>query len=246
MKIIVIGGSGLTGKKLVAILRERGQEAVAASPSSGVNTLTGEGVAEVLKGAQAVVDVSNSPSFEAEAVMEFFTKSAHTLLSAAAKAGIGHYVALSVVGADRMSSMGYMQAKVAQEKLIRESGVPYSIVRATQFFEFLGALGDAGEKDGVVRLSAVKMQPMAADDVAKALADVVLGALVNGIVEIAGPEATTQVEAVQRVLNARKDARKVEKKEGSEYFGAPVNDGALVPQESARLGAVTLDEWLRR
>ena len=189
MKVVVIGGSGLIGKKLVPILRERGHEAVPASPSSGVNTLTGEGLAEALRGAQVVVDVSTSPSWADAAVMEFFDKSSRNSLAAEAAAGVRHHVALSVVGADRMTDSGYMRAKVNQERLIEAGGLPYSIVRATQFFEFLGGIADSGAEGDTVRLSTAPMQPLAADDVAGALADVAVGAPLNTTIELAGPEA---------------------------------------------------------
>ena len=207
MKIVVIGGSGLIGKKLVPILRERGHEAVAASPSSGVNTLTGEGLSESLAGADVVVDVSNSPSWADAAVMEFFDKSTRNLLAAESAAGVGHHVALSVVGADRMTDSGYMRAKVNQEKLIEAGGVPYSIVRATQFFEFLGGIAGPRADGDTVRLPTAPMQPLAADDVAAALAEVAVGAQVNESLELAGPEALPMAEFVGRFLAASGDTR---------------------------------------
>ena len=209
MKIVVIGGSGLIGSKLVNNLRQRGHEVVAASPSSGVNTLTGEGLADALAGARVVVDVANSPSFEDKAVMEFFETSGRNLLAAEAAAGVGHHVALSVVGADRLPDSGYLRAKVAQEKLIKASKIPYTIVRATQFFEFAGGIAQSATEGQTVRLSPALMQPIVSDDVAAALADVALGAPVNGTVELAGPERFSLDELVQHFLDAKHDARRV-------------------------------------
>src|SRR3954466_16423252 len=209
MKVVVIGGSGLIGKKLVTTLRQQGHEAVSASPSSGVNALTGEGLAGALAGADVVVDVSNSPSWEDDAVMEFFDKSTRNLLAAEADADVGHHVALSVVGADRMSDSGYMRAKVNQEKLIEAGGVPFSIVRATQFFEFLGYIADSGAESDSVRLSTAPMQPLAADDVAAALAEIAVGAPLNGMVELAGPEWMSIAEFVGRFMAASGDKRKM-------------------------------------
>src|SRR5579871_1204755 len=205
MKIVVIGGSGLIGKKLVNILRERGNEVVPASPATGVDTLTGKGLDDALKGAQVVVDVSNSPSFEDAAVMKFFETSTRNLLASEKKAGVKHHVALSIVGADRNPDSGYLRAKVAQEKLIKDSGVPYSILRATQFFEFIGGIADSSTEGNVVRLTSAKLQPIAADDVAAALAPVVLGEPVNGFLEVAGPEPLSLAELAQRWLAAKHD-----------------------------------------
>jgi uncharacterized protein YbjT (DUF2867 family) len=246
MKIIVIGGSGLIGKKLVAILRERGHEVVPASPSSGVNTLTGEGLATVLEGAEVVVDVTNSPSFEDAAVMKFFETSTRNLVSAEAAASVGHHVALSVVGADRIPDSGYMRAKVAQERLIAASNVPYTIVRATQFFEFLGGIAGPREDGDTVRLSSAPMQPMAADDVAASLADVVQSAPVNGIVEVAGPEARPIAEFVGRFLAANEDTRKVVADPQARYFGAVLDDRGLNPGDNPRLGPTRFEDWLKR
>ena len=245
MKIVVIGGTGLIGKKLIPLLRERGHEAVAASPRSGVNTLTGEGLAEVLAGAQVVVDVSNSPSFEDRAVLEFFETSARNLLAAEAAAGVGHHVALSVVGADRIPDSGYLRAKVAQERLIEGGKVPYTIVRATQFFEFLGAIAADGAAGDRVRLSSASFQPIAADDVAQAVADAALGTPVNGIVEIAGPEMLPMNELVARYMRATNDTREVVGDPNALYFGLRLDDRSLVPDAGARLGAIRLDDWVR-
>jgi len=244
MKIVVIGGSGLIGKKLIPLLRDRGHEAVSASPSSGVNTLTGEGLAEALKGAQVVVDVSNSPSWADAAVMEFFDKSTRNLLSAEAAAGVGHHVALSVVGADRMVDSGYMRAKVNQEKVIEAGGVPYTVLRATQFFEFLG--GIAGQGDGEIRLSTAPMQPLAADDVAAALADIAPKPPLNGTVEVAGPESLSIADFVGRFLAASGDKRKVIADPEAGYFGAALDDRGLNPGAGALIGPTRFEEWFSR
>jgi len=244
MKIVVIGGSGLIGKKLVPILRERGHEAVPASPSSGVNTLTGEGLSESLAGADVVVDVSNSPSWADDAVMEFFKTSTGNLLAAEREAGVGHHVALSVVGADRLPDSGYMRAKVAQEGLIPSGGVPYTIVRATQFFEFLGGIAEQGE--GEIRLPTAPMQPLAADDVASALADVALKPPVNGTVEVAGPESLSIADFVGRFLASSGDKRKVVADPQARYFGAALDDRGLNPGAGALIGPTRLEEWFSR
>jgi uncharacterized protein YbjT (DUF2867 family) len=246
MKIVVIGGSGLIGKKLSPILRNLGHEAVPASRSLGVNTLTGEGLAEALAGAEVVVDVANSPSFEDAPVLEFFQTSTRNLLAAEAAAGVGHHVALSVVGADRLPDSGYMRAKDAQERLIAAGGVPYSIVRATQFFEFLGAIaGPRGDGD-TVRLPAAPMQPMASDDVAAAVAEVAVGAPLNGIVEVAGPEALPMAEFVGRFLAATGDTRTVIADPQARYFGTTLDDRGLNPGANPRIGPTPFKEWLRR
>ena len=245
MKIVVIGGSGLIGTKLVNKLRESGHEALAASPSSGVNTLTGVGLSEALEGAAAVVDVTNSPSFEDAAVLNFFETSTRNLLRAEADAGVGHHVALSVVGADRIPDSGYMRAKVVQEALIRSAKVPYTIVRATQFFEFLGAIAGSSTDGGKVRLPPVRMQPIAADDVAAALADVTVGTPVNGIVELAGPESLPLDELVRRFLSATGDSRPVIADAHARYFGAQVNDSSLTPGDNARIGSTRFERWLK-
>ncbi len=245
MKIVVIGGTGLIGKKLIPLLRERGHEAVAASPASGVNTLTGEGLAEVLAGAQVVVDVSNSPSFEDRAVLEFFETSGRNLLAAEAAAGVGHHVALSVVGADRHPDSGYMRAKVAQERLIEGGKVPYTIVRATQFFEFLGAI--AGSGADAARVPDAPMQPLAADDVAAALADVALGPPANTTLELAGPEAQSMAAFVGRALAAGGDTRTVVADPQARYFGAALDARGLTPDgANPRIGPTRFEEWLRR
>src|SRR6516164_9612850 len=244
MKIVVIGGSGLIGKKLVPILRERGHEAVPASPSSGVNTLTGEGLSESLAGADVVVDVSNSPSWADDAVMEFFKTSTGNLLAAEREAGVGHHVALSVVGADRLPDSGYMRAKVAQEGLIQSGGVPYTIVRATQFFEFLGGIAEQGERE--IRLPTAPMQPLAADDVASALADVALKPPVNGTVEVAGPESLPIADFVGRFLASSGDQRKVVADPQARYFGAALDDRGLNPGAGALIGPTRFEDWFSR
>jgi len=244
MKIVVIGGSGLIGSKLVNKLRQQGHEAVAASPNSGVNTITGEGLAEALKGASVVVDVTNSPSWEDSAVMKFFETSTRNLLSYEATAGVGHHVALSVVGSERMPDSGYFRAKIAQEKLIKESSVPYSIVRATQFFEFLKGLADLSMDGGKVHLAPVLFQPMAADDVASGVGRIAVGPPVNGTVEIGGPEQFRLNELVQRRLATLKDSREVIADPHARYSGAEVNDRTLVPGKNAQLGETHYETWL--
>ncbi|HTC62997.1 MAG TPA: SDR family oxidoreductase [Candidatus Saccharimonadales bacterium] len=243
MKIVVIGGSGLIGSKLVPKLQERGHEAVAASPNSGVNTITGEGLAEALKGASVVVDVSNSPSWEDAAVLKFFESSTRNLLSHEAAARVRHHVALSVVGTDRLSESGYFRAKIAQEKLIRESTIPYSIVRATQFFEFLKGLADISVDGGKVHLPHVLFQPMAADDVASGVAGVAAGAPVNGIVEIGGPEQFRIDDLVRRRLATLKDPREVIADPHARYAGAELGEQTLVPGDNARLGETRFATW---
>ena len=246
MKLVIIGGTGLIGSKLVTKLREHGHEAVPASPDTGVNTLTGEGLAEVLQGASVVVDVSNSPSFEDAAVMEFFTMSTRNLLKAAGAAGVTHYVALSVVGTERLFESGYFRAKIAQEQLIRESSIPYSIVHATQFFEFVKNIAAAATEGNTVRLAPVLIQPMAADDVAKAVGRIAVGAPVNGIVEVAGPEQVRLDELIREGLKARQDPREVVADPQSRYFGAMLSERTLVPADNARLGEIRFKEWLGR
>jgi uncharacterized protein YbjT (DUF2867 family) len=246
MKVVVIGGSGLIGSKLVNKLREHGHEAVAASPASGVDTLTGAGVAEALTGTQVVVDVSNSPSFEDAAVLKFFETSTRNLLSAEKAAGVGHHVALSVVGAERSPDSGYMRAKVAQEKLIKSGTVPYTILRATQFFEFIGRIADDATEDNTVRLPSALMQPVAADDVAAALARVATESAVNGTVELAGPEPIRMDELARRLLSAKHDARNVTVDAHARYFGAELNDQSLTPGKSPRIGPTRFEEWLSR
>jgi uncharacterized protein YbjT (DUF2867 family) len=246
MKVVVIGGSGLIGKKLVAILRPQGHEVVAASPSSGVNSLTGEGLAQALAGANVVVDVTNAPSWEDAAVMAFFDTSTRNLLAAERAAGVGHHVALSVVGAERMPDSGYMRAKVNQESLIKAGGVPYSIVRATQFFEFLGGIANSGAEGDTVRLSTAPMQPMAADDVAAGLADVAVGAPLNATVEVAGPEALPIAEFVGRFMAASGDKRKVIADPQATYYGAVMGSRGIAPGANPRLGQTRFEDWFRR
>jgi uncharacterized protein YbjT (DUF2867 family) len=247
MKIVVIGGSGLIGKKLILLLRKRGHEAVPASPSSGVNTLTGKGLAEALKGTQVVVDVSNSPSFEDKAVLQFFETSTRNILAAEAAAGVGHHVALSVVGADRLPDSGYMRAKVAQERLIKGGKVPYTIVRATQFFEFVGAIAGSGADGGAVRVPDAPMQPVAADDVAAALADVAVGPPAKATLELAGPEAQSIAAFVRRALAAVGDTRTVVAAPQARYFGAALDARGLTPDgANPRIGPTRFEGWLGR
>ncbi|KAM3113992.1 SDR family oxidoreductase [Phormidesmis sp. 146-33] len=246
MKIVVIGGSGLIGKKLVEKLRECGHEVVAASPSSGVNAVTGGGLADVLVGAKVVVDVTNSPSFEDAAVLEFFEKSSRNLLAAEAIAGVGHHVALSVVNADRLPDSGYMRAKVVQEKLIKDSKIPYTILRSTQFFEFLSGIAESGTDGQTVHLSPALVQPIASDDVAAALTDITVGVPVNGTIEVAGSEKFRLDELVQRFLSANQDARKVITDIHARYFGVELNDHSLTPGDKPRVGTTNFDQWLDR
>jgi uncharacterized protein YbjT (DUF2867 family) len=245
MKIVVIGGTGLIGSKTVAILRQGGHEIIAASPQSGVNTITGEGLKETLAGAQTVIDLVNSPSFEDKAVLEFFETSEGNLLPAELSAGVRHHVALSIVAIDRTDN-GYFRAKVAQEKLIVASGIPYTIIRSTQFMEFLRGIADSSTEGNVVRLPPGLFQPIAADDVAPVVAEVALAAPRNGIVEIAGPERAPFNEIVARYLKAVGDPREVVRDPEARYFGGRVEELSLVPLGEARLGHIGLDEWLRR
>jgi uncharacterized protein YbjT (DUF2867 family) len=244
VKIVVIGGSGLIGSRLVTKLREQGQEAVAASPNSGVNTLTGEGLAEVLKGASVAVDVSNSPSWEDNAVMKFFETSTRNLLAYEAAAGVGHHVALSVVGSERLLENGYFRAKIAQENLIKSSSIPYSIVRATQFFEFIKGIADLSTDGNTVRLPSALIQPMAAQDVASAVCRVALGSPLNGTVEIGGPEKFRLDELIRRDLAGRKDPREVVADPQARYYGIKVSDTTLIPGGDARLGETRFETWL--
>jgi uncharacterized protein YbjT (DUF2867 family) len=246
MKLIVIGGTGLIGTKVVKDLREKGHEVVAASPSQGINSVTGEGLAEALVGAQVVVDVSNSPSWEDKAVLEFFEKSEHNLAAAEAAAGVGHHVALSVVGTDRMLASGYFRAKMAQENLIKASKIPFTIVRATQFFEFVGAIAQFSTEGATVRLPSALMQPIVSDDVAAALADVAIAEPLNDTVEVAGPEPIRMDELVRRFLSAKGDPRKVITDVRALYYGIEVNDQSLVPGDNPRLGPTRFSEWLAR
>src|SRR4051794_21020098 len=254
MKIVVIGGSGLIGSKVVSILRQLGHEVVAASPSTGVNTLTGEGLAKALAGAQVVVDVANSPSFEDKPALEFFETSGRNLLAAEKAAGVRHHVALSVVGTDRLlgsgpgSLSGYFRAKMAQENLIKTSGIPFTIIRATQFFEFVKGIGQSGTDGSSIRLSSVLMQPMVSDDVAAAVTDVALGQPLNGMIEVAGPDQFRQHELVRQFLKATGDPREVTTDDNAGYFGIKVNDESLVPDPGGnpRIGPMHYDDWLKR
>ncbi len=246
MKIVVIGGTGLIGSKTVPILRQGGHEVVASSRKSGINSITGEGLKEAMTGAQVVVDLSNSPSFEDKAVLDFFETSGRNLFAAESAAGVGHHVALSIVGIDRAPDNGYFRAKVAQEKLIESSGIPYTIIRSTQFFEFLGGIAASSANGNVVRLSPGLFQPIAADDVAVIVADMALAAPRNGIVDIAGPERAPFDEIVARYLKAAGDPREVVSDPEALYFGGRVEERSLVPLGEARLGRIGFDEWLRR
>jgi uncharacterized protein YbjT (DUF2867 family) len=245
MKIVVIGGTGLIGSKTVAILRQAGHEVVAASPRNGINSITGEGLEQALSGAQVVVDLANSPSFENQAVLDFFETSGRNLHAAEAAAGIGHHVALSIVGTDRTAENGYFRAKVAQEELIKASGIAYTIIRATQFMEFLGAIAASSVSGNQIRLSPGLFQPIASDDVAALVADVALAAPRNGIVEIAGPERAPFNEIIARYLKGVGDPRQVVSDPDALYWGGRVEEDSLVPLGEARLGHITLDDWLR-
>jgi len=244
MKIVIIGGSGLIGTKLASKLRQLGHEVNAASPSSGVNAVTGEGLDKALEGAEVVVDVANSPSFEDQAVLKFFETSSRNLLAAEAKAGVRHHVALSVVGTDRLSDSGYLRAKLAQENLITASNIPYTILRSTQFFEFLGGIAQTGTEGNTVFLSPARVQPIASDDVAAALADVVLAEPANGVIEVAGPEQFSLAKLVQRFLTAKQDPRKVVPDANALYFGEKLNDQSLTPGAAPRIGPTRFENWL--
>ena len=246
MNIVVIGGTGLIGSKLVATLRQRGHDVLAASPDSGVNTITGEGVASALKGAQVVVDVANSPSFEDAAVMQFFATSGRNLLSAEKTAGVRHHLALSVVGTDRLQDSGYFRAKLAQENLIKGSGIPYTILRSTQFFEFMGRIGDSGSDGKMVRVSPALAQPIVSDDVVVVLADLTLAPPANDTVEVAGPEPFRLDDLVRRLLIAKNDTREVVADPHFRYFGAELNDQSLMPGKDPRIGVTRFDTWLSR
>lgn len=246
MKIVVIGGSGLIGSKLVKILSGKGHQVVAGSPSTGINAVTGEGLAAAMAGAQVVVDVSNSPSFEDKAVRDFFQASTSNLLAAELAAGVGHHVALSVVGTERLLDSGYFRGKMVQEELIKAGKVPYSILRATQFFEFMGGIAESGAVNGTIRLSPSLMQPIVSDDVAAALADVTLAAPLNGMAEVAGPERLPMTDLVRQHLAAMKDARPVIADPQAAYFGVMVNDQSLVPAAGARIMPTRFDAWLRQ
>lgn len=246
MKILVIGGTGLIGRKLVKVLNERGHEAIAASPATNVNTITGEGLDDALVGVDTVVDVANSPSFEDEAVLTFFQTSTRNLLAAETRAGVRHHVALSVVGTQRLAESGYFRAKIAQEALIDQGGIPYTIVHCTQFFEFLGSIVQSGLQGDQVRLSTAFVQPIASDDVAIAVADAALGAPVNGIVEVAGPQRMRLADLAQCYMRKIGDNRTVQADPGARYFGAVLDDDTLVPGASPRLGKIDFDTWFSR
>lgn len=244
MKILVIGGTGLIGSKVVANLRQLGRQVIAASPASGINTITGEGLAEAVNNTDVVVDLANSPSFEDKAVMEFFQTAGRNLLAAETSAGVKHHVALSIVGADTMQDSGYMRAKLVQENLIKQSGIPYTIVRSTQFFEFLAGIAAQATQGNEVHISTVQFQPIASDDVADFVAQAALAAPVNGIVEIAGPDRYAQSDIIARYLQKTNDPRKVVSNGKAQYFGAQISNTSLVPAGPAKLGAVTFDKWL--
>ncbi len=243
MKIVIIGGTGLIGSKTVERLRKRGHEVIAASPNTGVNTITGEGLAEVLSGCDVVVDLANSPSFEDRAVLDFFETSGRNLLAAEKAAGVKHHIALSVVGTERLQESGYFRGKLAQEKLIKAGGVPYTIVHSTQFMEFLSGIAQSGTVGDVVRLSPAYVQPIASDDVADVMTDVALADPANGTIEIAGPERSRLSDLVVRYLKASGDNRKVEPDQEARYFGALLEDGSLVSDDNPRLGRITFEEW---
>jgi uncharacterized protein YbjT (DUF2867 family) len=244
MQIVVIGGTGLIGSKVVTKLRAQGHQAVSASPSSGVNTVTGEGLAEALRGASVVVDVSNAPSWEDAAVLDFFARSTCNLLAQEAVAGVGHHVALSVVGSERLPEMGYFRAKIAQEELIKGAARPYSIVRATQFFEFAKSIADSSTVGDTVHVSGVLIQPIAGDDVASAICDIAIGSPVNGTIEVGGPQQFRLDDLVRRALAARNDPREVVTDPRARYYGVEVSERTLVPGDNARLGETRFDDWL--
>jgi uncharacterized protein YbjT (DUF2867 family) len=246
MKIVVIGGSGLIGSKLVGLLRNKGHEVLAASPGSGVNTITREGLAKALSGADVVVDVANSPSFEDKAVLEFFETSGRNLGAAEAAAGVGHHVALSVVGTDRLPESGYLRAKMAQEALIKASKIPFTILRSTQFFEFVGSIIQSAAKNGEIHLSPALLQPVSSDDVVEALAELAVGKPVNGIVEIGGPEKIPLDELARQHLAAKGDARKVIADVHARYFGTELDDKSLTPADDALSGSLRFEDWLGR
>ena len=246
MKIVVIGGTGLIGSKLVELLRSKGHDVLAASPNTGVDTMTGEGLAEALAGARVVVDVSNSPSFEDEAVMNFFLTAGRNLLEAEAEAGVKHHVALSVVGTQRVVDSGYLRAKAAQENLIKTSSIPYSILQSTQFFEFIERIAKGALEDDVYHLSPALVQPIVSDEVVAVLADIALGAPLNGTVEVGGPEAVPLDELARQVLRAKHDQREVVADTHARYFGAELNDRSLVPGSKSRLGRLRFGDWLRQ
>ena len=246
MKIVVIGGTGLIGRKVVSMLQQKGHEAVAASPNTGVNTITGAGLAEALVDAKVVVDVANSPSFEDAAVMAFFKTSGRNLLAAEAKAGVRHHVALSVVGADRSPESGYLRAKVAQEELIRESGIPYTIIRSTQFFEFLDGIAQSATDGQTIRLSPAHLQPVASDDVAALVAKIATMAPLNSMIELGGPARISLDDLVRRYLSAKGDPRQVVADVHARYFGTELTDKSLTPGDNPHLGAISFEDWLKR
>lgn len=247
MKILIIGGTGLIGTKVTAILRAQGHEVIAASPQTGVNTITREGLPEAVKGTDVVIDLSNSPSFEDNAVLEFFTTSGRNLLAAEINAGVKHHLALSIVGVDTMQNVGYMRAKIAQEDLIKKSGVPYTILRSTQFLEFLAGIANQATQDNEVRLSDVQFQPIASDDVAAFVAGAAVSAPINGTIEIAGPERFTMSEIVSRFLKDTNDQRKVVANTENHYYGGTIPNAALVPaNDKAKLGALSYEKWLSK
>jgi len=246
MKIVVIGGTGLIGSKVVSNLRQNAHEVVAAAPNTGVNTITGEGLAEALAGTEVVIDVANSPSFADDAVMAFFKTSGRNLLAAEAEAGVRHHVALSVVGTDRVPDSGYLRAKAAQEELIKASGIPYTIVRSTQFFEFLDGIANSSTQNGEVRVSPAHVQPIASDDVATLVAKVATMVPVNGMIELAGPERVSLDDIVRRYLQAKGDPRSVAADIHARYFGAKLNDKSLTPGDNPHIGATSFDTWFRR
>jgi uncharacterized protein YbjT (DUF2867 family) len=244
MKIVVIGGTGLVGSKVVSNLRQKGHEAIAASPNKGVNTITGEGLAEALAGAQVVIDLANSPDFSDDAVMAFFKTSGRNLLAAEKPAGVRHHIALSVVGSDRLPDSGYLRAKLAQEELVKASGIPYTIIRSTQFFEFVGAIAQSATDGQTVRLSPALLQPVASDDVAALVTEVATSAPRNGIIELAGPERISLDEIVRRYLRAKHDPRKVVVDVHARYFGAELNDKSLTPGDNPHIGSTSFETWL--
>jgi uncharacterized protein YbjT (DUF2867 family) len=246
MKIVIIGGTGLIGSKTAARLRDKGHEVLAVSPNTGVNTVTGEGLEKALVGAEVVIDLANAPSWEDKAVLEFFETAGRNLLAADAKAGVKHHIALSIVGTERLPESGYMRAKLAQERLIKESPIPYTIVHSTQFMEFLKGIADGGTVGTVARLSPAAFQPIASDDVADVMADVALAKPLNGTIEIAGPERAPMNEIVARYLKATNDPRTVEADVHARYFGAELNDQSLVPGDGARIGKIGFEDWFRQ
>jgi uncharacterized protein YbjT (DUF2867 family) len=246
MKIVVIGGTGLIGSKVVTNLRQKGHEVIPASPNTGVNTITGEGLAEAVAGAQAVIDLANSPNFADDAVMAFFKTSGSNLMAAEAKAGVRHHIALSVVGSDRLPDSGYLRAKLAQEELIKASGIPYTIIRSTQFFEFLGGIAQSATDGQTVRLSPAHLQPVASDDVAALVSKVATMAPANGVIELAGPERIGLDDLVRRYLAEKHDARKVVTDIHARYFGAELNDRSLTPGDNPHIGSISFETWLAR